>query len=372
MSNRTYHVLSSALAISLTLAACAPAATPTSAPAAQPTAAPTEGAATAVPPTAAPTATAEPTADPKADWPKKFVVGMFGGDDAEKVLRDNEPLRALLEKNLGIPVELQTGTSYSAVIEAMRAGRVDGFEVGPFSYTLAVQEAGAEALVVSISTSKDPAVYVANAPTHYLSMIITKKGSGIRTFEDLKGKDFSFVDPASTSGHLAPKTLLIKNGLNPDTDMKTIFAGSHPTSVLAVWEGKVAAGATYEGNLYNLAKEGQIDFCGFPDGEQAKLRTQAEIDAVYDACPDGSIVVIAISDPIPNTPFAVRQSLPQSFKDAVHDTLLMIKDDPEMVAALKFWYTDPHEEMGLENLDAYYNYLRDIAKLLNLDLKAMK
>ena len=372
MTPRTYHVLSSALAISLALAACAPAVAPTAAPVAQPTQAqPTQAPAT-VAPTAAPTATAEPTADPKADWPEKFIVGMFGGDDAEKVLRDNEPLRVLLEANLGIPVEIQTGTSYSAVIEAMRAGRVDAMEVGPFSYTLAVQEADAEALVVGVNTSKDPAVYIPGAPTHYLSMVITKKGSGIRTYEDLKGVDFAFVDPASTSGHLAPKTLLIKNGLNPDADMKAIFAGSHPTAVLAVWEGKVAAGATYEGNLYNLAKEGQIDFCGFPDGEQAKLRTQAEIDEVYDACPDGSIVVIAISDPIPNTPFAVRQSLPQSFKDAVRDTLLTIKDDADLVAQLKFWYEDPHEALGLENLDAYYNYLRDIAKLLNLDLKAMK
>lgn len=372
MTNRTYHVLSSALAISLALAACAPAAAPTTAPAAQPTAAPTKPATTAVPPTAAPTATMAPTADPKADWPKKFTVGMFGGDDAEKTLRDNDPLRVYLEAQLGLPVELQTGTSYSAVIEAMRASRVDAMQVGPFSYTLAVQEANAEAVAVSITGSKDEPKYIPNSPTYYLSMIITKKGSGIRTLADLKGKDFAFVDPASTSGHLAPKTLLIKNGINPDTDMKTVFAGSHPTAVMSVWEGKTPAGATYEGNLYALAKEGQIEFCNFPDGEQAKIRTQAEIDAVYDACPDGNIVVIAISDPIPNTPFAVRGDLPQSFKDAVHTALLGIKDDAELVAALKAWYEDPTEQMGLANLDAFYNPLRDIAKLLNLDLKAMK
>lgn len=372
MSNRTYHILSSVLAVGLALSACAPAATPTSAPVAQPTQAePTKAPAT-VAPTAAPPATAEPTVDPKADWPKQFTVGMFGGDDAEKTLRDNEPLRTYLEAQLGIPVELQTGTSYSAVIEAMRANRVDGMQVGPFSYTLAVQEAQAEALAVSITGSKDEPKYILNSPTYYLSMIITKKGSGVRTLEDLKGKDFAFVDPASTSGHLAPKTLLLKNGIDPDKDMKTVFAGSHPTAVLSVWEGKTPAGATFEGNLYNLAKEGQIDFCGFPDGEQAKLRTQAEIDAVYDACPDGSIVVIAITDPIPNTPFAVRQSLPQSFKDAVRTALLGIKDNAELVAALKAWYEDPTEQMGLANLDAFYNPLRDIAKLLNLDLKAMK
>ena len=82
--------------------------------------------------------------------------------------------------------------------------------------------------------------------------------------------------------------------------------------------------------------------------------------------------MIAITDPIPNTPFAVRQDLPQSFKDAVREALLGVKDNAELVAALKAWYEDPTEAMGLENLDAFYNPLREIAKLLNLDLKAMK
>ena len=39
-----------------------------------------------------------------------------------------------------------TGTSYTEVIEVMTAGTADAFEVGPFSYLFAVQEAQAEAL----------------------------------------------------------------------------------------------------------------------------------------------------------------------------------------------------------------------------------
>jgi len=306
-----------------------------------------------------------------AGWPEKFVVGFFGGDDAEKVLRDNEPLRVYLEEQLGIPVEYFTGTSYTAVIEAMRADRVDAMEVGPFAYTLAVQEAKAEAIAVSTSESGDKPGYDPNIPAHYYSTIITKKGSNIASFDDLKGVDFTFVDPASTSGHLAPKTLLVKNGINPDTDMKTVFAGSHPTSVLAVWNGNADAGATFEGNLYRLQKEGQIDFCNFEDRQIGKKRTAEEIKERYESCPEGSIAIIAMSDEIPNTPFAVRSELPDSFKTTVKDVLLSVKDQPELVAGLGQWYVDPHEEMGLETLDQYYNSLRDIAKLLNLDLKEL-
>jgi phosphonate transport system substrate-binding protein len=276
-----------------------------------------------------------------------------------------------MEEKLDIPVELVTGTSYTAVIEAMRADRADAMLVGPFAYVLAVQEAQAEALAVNVGLESDAPAYDPNVPTHYYSVIFTKKGSGIATFEDLRGKDFAFVDPASTSGHLAPKTLLIQNGLNPDADMKTVFAGSHPTSVLSVWSDKAQAGATFENNLYTLQKEGQVEFCGFEDGKVGATRTAEEIKALYDACPDGKIAMIAYSDPIPSTPFAVRSNLPESFKSAVKQALIETKDNPELIAATAQWYVDPAPELGLETLDQYYNSLRDIAKLLNLDLKEL-
>lgn len=316
-------------------------------------------------------ATPAAAADDKADWPKEFVVGFFASDDAEKTLKDNEPIRVYLEEKLGVPVKLVTGTSYTAVIEAMRAKRADGMLVGPFAYVLAVQEAQAEALAISIGGESTETQYNPDAPTHYYSVIFTKKGSGIATLADLKGKDFAFVDPASTSGHLAPKTLLIKNNINPDTDMKTVFAGSHPTAVLSVWTDKVPAGATFENNLYTLAKEGQVEFCGFPDGKIAMKRTAEEIKAVYDACPDGKLAIISYTEEIPSTPFAVRSDLPESFKKAVKDALLAIKDSPELVSATRGWYVDPSESLGLDRLDQYYNSLRDIAKLLNLDLKEL-
>ena len=321
---------------------------------------------------AAPAPAAAPAAEgDKADWPATFRVGFFASDDAEKTLKDNEPFRRYMEEKLGIPVELFTGTSYSAVIEAMRADRVEGMLVGPFAYVLAVQEAQAEALGINMGLEADATSYNPDAPTHYYSTIFTKKESGIATLEDLKGKDFAFVDPASTSGHLAPKTLLIKNGINPDTDMKTVFAGSHPSAVLAVWNDQTPAGATFENNLYTLAKEGQVEFCGFEDGKTAVKRTPEELKAVYDACPDGNLVIVAYSDEIPSTPFAVRSTLPASFKQAVKDALLAIKDSDELVTTIQSWYVDPSADMGLDSLDQYYNSLRDIAKLLNLDLKEL-
>ncbi len=159
--------------------------------------------------------TAEPTVDPREGWPDTFKLGLFGGDDAETTVLNAQPMKDLLEEALGMPVEIFTGTSYTAVIEAMRADRVDAMMVGPFSYILAVQEARAEALAVGVSTTADPPVYDDSILPYYISVIFTKKGNGIESLDDIKGKGFNFVDPASTSGHLAPKTTLIKLGLRP-------------------------------------------------------------------------------------------------------------------------------------------------------------
>ena len=304
----------------------------------------------------------------RADWPTELTLGLFGGDDSEATLQQNKPVADFIGQKVGMPVKMFTGTSYTAVIEAMRAKRVDAMTVGPFAYILAAQEAGAEALAIGVSTQKDPGVFDPTIQPAYFSVISVKKGSGINSIADLKGHSFNYVDPASTSGHLVPKTDLIKLGINPDKDLKTVFAGSHPTSVLALWNDKSDAAASTETTLYSLAKSNQIDFCGFPDGEIGKGRSAADIQALFDACPAGKIAMLHYSDPIPNTPLAIRGDLPASLKSAVKSALLDMKDDPAFIAVSKRWFLDPSKERGLSSLDAYYNPLREIARTLDLDL----
>lgn len=320
---------------------------------------------------AAPATPAQKVDAGKKDWPTQFTLGLFGGDDAEAALEGNKPVAEYIQKKTGVPVKFFTGTSYGAVIEAMRAKRIDAMTVGPFSYLLAVQEAGAEALAIGVSTRKEPAIHDPSIRPSYFSVISVKKSGSILKLADLKGKNFNYVDPASTSGHLVPKTLLLKNGIDPDKDMRTVFAGSHATSIVALWNGKSDAAASTESTLYNLAQNKQIEFCGFPDGEVGKDRSKAEIDGLFEQCPNGKIAMLAYSEPIPNTPFAIRSDMPKSFKDAVRDALLSMKDDAEFVKVSKRWYLDPHKEAKLPSLDAYYNPLRDIAKALDLDLKKL-
>lgn len=319
----------------------------------------------------------------RTGWPETFIVGVYPGDNVDDALAAVEPLRVYLEETLGVRTVLVTGTSYTAVIEAMRAGRADAMEVGPFSYVLAALEANAEAIAVANFQEGITTEDATNVPTEfipgYFSVLFTVKGSGIASIADLEGRSFAFTDPASTSGYLIPATtIMTTQGFDDPVQIEEfadiVFAGNHPSAVLSVSEGTTDAGATFDGNMVEQADEGLIEVCGYEAGTGDfpfdDPMTQEEIDAIYNECPEGSIAVFAQSSVIPDTPFAVRGDLPESFKNAVRDALLDIANDPELIVALERYYVDPTEFLGLDTLDNLYDGLRDTAELLRIDLRA--
>jgi phosphonate transport system substrate-binding protein len=303
-----------------------------------------------------------------AGWPDELIVAMgVNPEDTEEALLRNQPFIERLEQATGIPVKFFRGTSFSSVVEAMRARRVDAMQVGVFSYLLAEQEAGAEAIAVSITSRAEPAVYDARLRPEYNGLIVTKKGSGIESIADLRGRTLNFGDPAGTSDHLVPKTELLKSGIVPDKDVKTRFAGSHASAVLSVWHGTADAAATADAAIRGFAQGGQVDFCGFSEDTYGRAHTAADLRAVFDACPVGHLVAIH-SAPIPGTPFALRGDLPHDLKETIRNTLLSTADDPEFIRAAKRWYMDPSRDLNLPDIFAYYDSMRELATLLDLDL----
>jgi phosphonate transport system substrate-binding protein len=131
-------------------------------------------------------------------------------------------------------------------------------------------------------------------------MIITKKGSGLKSLEDIKGKKWAFTSSQSTSGTLVPTVMFSKKGINPQKYFsKVLYSGGHEASILSVKGGKVDAAST--NNLdYNRG-----------------LGRNWE---------DGDFNVIWKSDLIPGSPMTVRSDLPTSFKMAVKGAFLSYND----------------------------------------------
>src|SRR5215471_9269000 len=162
----------------------------------------------------------------------RFGVEPF--DTAPRLTPVYERIGALLGEKIGCKVQVFVATSYNAEIEAMRSSKLDIGEFGPLGYVLAHQIAKAEA--VAAYSNKE------GKPDTYWASIVTYPSSGITTVAGIGGHSFAFSDPASTSGHLFPAYALRKAGLDPDKDLRAIYAGSHTAAFEALYNKKVDAG----------------------------------------------------------------------------------------------------------------------------------
>jgi len=249
--------------------------------------------------------------------------------DAQVILKGGKEVGELLQKVTGLHFKTSVATSYAAVIEAMGAGKVDIGWLATFSYVLAHDKYGVELLLV---------VQRFGSP-FYRGQIMVRADSGIKDLAGLMGKRFAFVDPASTSGHLYPKTLLLAQGFDPEQFFKKIvFVGSHNAVVLSIYKGEVDGGAAYDGSRAAVAKM-------FPD--------------VFD-----KINVIAYTKEIPNDTVSVRKGLSGDLKMRIRDGLKKVSKSPQGNKVLKKLYGIS----GFTDLDGLFDPVREAGRLLNLNL----
>ena len=281
---------------------------------------------------------ASPAASPVAVAPStgptaSLKIALIPAEDSEEMLQQYGPLADYLETELEVEdFEIVPALDYSAVIEAMRSGKVDLALFGPFSYVLAHEVANAQALVMVGDAEGNPAVYY--------SLIVANADAGIAALADLPGHSFSFVDPASTSGYLIPSYNLVNNGIDPNTDLETIFAGGHDASLLAINEGRVDAGAASEPQYNTMVEEGLIDPANF--------------------------VLLLKSDPIPESPWAYRGDLDPALVERIRQTMLSFHEAvaPEVIAAI----LDDNGAQYVTVEDSLYDPLRAVVDVLGLDL----
>ncbi|MBI3961184.1 MAG: phosphate/phosphite/phosphonate ABC transporter substrate-binding protein [Deinococcus sp.] len=174
-------------------------------------------------------------------------------------------------------------TDYTSLVEAMRSGFLDIAFFNPAGFVLAEREANARVLLKSVRRGNP----------FFWSAIITRVDSGILALGDLQGKSFAWVDPASSSGFIFPKSYMIDQGINPDTFLGTqIFAGTHDGVVRAVLEGQADAGATFVNQpLTGLGSEVSGSWDAGRFGFTAETAAQIRIIAITEAIPGDTMSV---------------------------------------------------------------------------------
>ncbi|MDA8078466.1 MAG: phosphate/phosphite/phosphonate ABC transporter substrate-binding protein [Nitrospiraceae bacterium] len=256
--------------------------------------------------------------------PKVLKVALLPDENASTVIKNNEGLKKYLEASLGRRIELVVTTDYSSMIEAMRHGRLDLAYFGPLSYVLARSKSEIEAF----------AALKKKGSTTYQAVVIANAASGVRSLADIAGKDMAYGDTASTSSHLIPKSMLAEKGLASKRDYREHFLGNHDAVAIAVQNGKAQAGGLSKPIFESLVQKGIID--------------------------STKVMVIAESKPYPEYPWTMRSNLSPELKEKVRRTFLGLADRD----ILKPFKADGFGPVS----DKDYDVIRDLARILNLDL----
>jgi phosphonate transport system substrate-binding protein len=147
------------------------------------------------------------------------------------------PLADYLGRELKRPVIIEIASSYAVHIRNIGTDSVDIALLGPASYVLMTSEYGRRPLL---------AVFESNGTKTFRGAIIAKKDSPITSLSQLKGKKFAFGDKASTMGHLVPRYMLLKKGVDVSDLVGHAFLSNQENACLAVLAGDFDAAAVKE------------------------------------------------------------------------------------------------------------------------------
>jgi phosphonate transport system substrate-binding protein len=160
---------------------------------------------------------------------------------------ERAPLLTYLTKAMGRPMDIAAPDTYRETVAHLADGSYDFACLGALMYIRAHAMYGVIPLVQRV------------IDLHYHTVFITGSSSSIYSLSDLRGKQFAFGDIDSTSAHLIAYYELNQAGINPQTDLKLRYSGSHLATAAMVENGVVDAGAIDETAFNSLINEGKLD-----------------------------------------------------------------------------------------------------------------
>ncbi len=263
--------------------------------------------------------------------PDTLTFAIIPTEETVAELQLYKPVTDRMVELTGKKIEFFMPTSYASVVEGLLSEFVDVAVLGPYSYVIANSKD--ENIEVFATYAKKPG-YLQEEGPGYKGVLISKKGSGLKTIEDLKGKLIGLTDPGSTSGNLVPRVVFSKViGMDIDDYFKkTVYTGSHELSTVAVHQGKVDAAFVASHRFDNVVTKGDVKLEDFN--------------------------IIWSSPTIPQDPFVYRSPLCEDIKANIRETFLGLKDEPDAKTFLENVKSNTFVTMT----SADYDVIRDLKK----------
>jgi phosphonate transport system substrate-binding protein len=300
----------------------------------------------------------EAAASQAAEVPEELVIGFVPSREADALVETIQPVADYLSEALDMPVSGVVTTDYTGLVTAMESGQAHIGAFGPFSLLQARDRAGAEIILQSerFGSATYHTQFMTNDPDTYCDdePVVVDEETGWRNcngtadadvgpvavekLADIEsGTTVSFVEQASASGYIFPATVFISQGIDPESDIDPLFAGSHDASVIAVCEGDAEVGVAFD---------------------DARGAAETECDIAE------NVVVFAYGPEIPNDGWAVAGDLPDDLKEEIKQALLDYAGSEEGAAVLQEIYEI--DNLVEADLDAF-SIVEDAARELGIE-----
>lgn len=170
----------------------------------------------------------------------------------------------------------------------------------------------------------------------FKGIFIVRKDSGIQTPADLKGKVVSYPSHTALAAAIMPQYFLYTHGLDVAHDIRNVYVGSQESSILNVYLGQAAAGATWP-----------------PPWRLFQHDHPAEAAALRVIWETGSLI---------NNSVMVRNDVPATVRDQVKQSLLNLASTPAGLSILEGMETARFHESDDASYEVVAQYVRQFEK----------
>lgn len=178
------------------------------------------------------------------------LLRLSGIPDADKARLEQQfgPVAEYLEAELGIPVRYEHMTDYTGAVIALGSGRIDLAWLGGVTAIDADRATGGEVTFVACRDTdlRFKSYFIANADA--IARGAVKPVTSLRDLAPmLKDLRFTFGSKKSTSGHIMPRSFMVRAGIDPEADLLGRpgyqEAGGHDATLRTVASGQFDLGA---------------------------------------------------------------------------------------------------------------------------------
>lgn len=173
-------------------------------------------------------------------------------------------------------------------------------------------------------------VATAGSADDFKGIFIVRKDGGIKQPADLKGKVVSYPSPTALAAAIMPQYFLHTQGIDIKRDIRNSYVGSQESSIMNVYLGKSAAGATWPPQWRLFQKEHPAE--------------AAQLELIWET---PSLI---------NNAVMVRDDVPPAVQARVRAALLDLARTPAGQTILKGMETDrfrPAEDASYDQVRAY-------------------